>query len=134
MAELQKLDQVPFAALADQFRTSRSEFSSPSAPPPQSPLSSHAGPVKVMIEPQKNPLWIRQAPNRWGQFFTLLLTGGVLYMIYRSLKGGSGSGDILAMMKGTHQLAENVTVTFEDVIGLEEAKNEVRTLVIPSSY
>ena len=139
MSELQKLDQVPFASLADQVKSgieapspSHSGISSSSPP-----LSSAPGPVKMTLEAQTDPLLVRVAPNRFAQFFSLLVTGGILYMLYRSLKGGSGN-EIMAMMKGTHQLADKVSLTFDDVIGLEEAKHEVRTLVEylrnPSKY
>ena len=122
MAELKKLDHVPFDTLAEHFVSGKTA-PAPSSPSPQQsmPFSDHKGPVKVVLAPQKDPLWVKNVPNRWGQFFSFVLTGGILYIIYRTIKG-NGSNDIFSMMKGTHQLAEHVTETFNDVIGLEEAK------------
>ncbi len=88
----------------------------PATPPP--PPLSPPGPVLVKVS---GPIDIRESPWR-----NLLLKGVLpglilLFVLYR-VQSGSGRGDV-------HKAATNIETRLNDVIGLEEAKQEVRVLI-----
>jgi ATP-dependent metalloprotease FtsH len=142
MSALRKLDQIPVTTLLGSLVTSsRSPSYEDRGMRERREESSYDGgrfeggreePTKVVLTSQDGPILIKNQPERFAALFSflrLVFAGGIIYLIYRQLKGGASGNDVFSMMKGTHQLATGVTETFSDVIGLDEAKKEVQVLV-----
>lgn len=58
--------------------------------------------------------------------YAIVIGGTVLFVVFKMT---SSQSDVLSMRRGTHARAEDVHTTLDDVIGLQEAKDEVRVLV-----
>jgi cell division protease FtsH len=88
-------------------------------------LLSNAG-IKYKAEPSKDWLW----NLIWG-FLPLVLLFLFIYFIFmRNLKGGAG-GMLMSFGRSKHKLQskDRVKITFKDVAGIEEAKEEVSEII-----
>ena len=69
----------------------------------------------------------------WGSvlinFLPLLLFGGLLFFLFRSARGANSQALSFARSKARLTPANTPTVTFDDVAGVEEAKEELREVV-----
>ena len=69
----------------------------------------------------------------WGamliNFLPLLLFGGLLFFLFRSARGANSQALSFARSKARLAPANTPTVTFDDVAGVEEAKEELREVV-----
>lgn len=84
--------------------------------------------VKVKALPPEQPNLLMQIFISW---FPMLLLIGVWLFFMRQMQGGMGGGGALSFGKSKAKLLseDNVKVTFDDVAGVEEAKEEVGELV-----
>jgi len=83
--------------------------------------------VTIKAEPEEGPSLLMQILINWFPFLLLI---GVWIYIMRQMQGGGGRG-AMSFGKSKAQLLseENNTVTFDDVAGVDEAKDEVQELV-----
>jgi len=83
--------------------------------------------VSIKAEPEEGPSLLMQILINWFPFLLLI---GVWIYIMRQMQGGGGRG-AMSFGKSKAQLLseENNTVTFDDVAGVDEAKDEVQELV-----
>lgn len=116
MAALGKSDLVPSSIASQVLRQTGSNLS----------LTNSPVPVQVV---SANEFLVRLKPNRLQQILSLITVSVVGFFVIKSLSGKGEAGGVMAMLRGTHQLATDVDVRFEDVIGLDEAKHEVQVLV-----
>jgi len=82
--------------------------------------------VKTDSEPPRTWLW-----NLVGMIFPIVLLVGIFYFMFaRNLRGGAG-GMLMSFGRSRHRLhnKDRVEVTFEDVAGVEEAKEEVAEII-----
>ncbi len=84
--------------------------------------------VKVKATPPEQPNLLMQIFISW---FPMLLLIGVWLFFMKQMQGGGMGGGAMSFGKSKAKLLseDNVKVTFEDVAGVEEAKEEVSELV-----
>jgi cell division protease FtsH len=84
--------------------------------------------VAIEAKPQEEQSLLLQIFINW---FPLLLLVGVWIFFMRQMQGGGGGRGAMSFGKSKARMLseENNKVTFEDVAGVEEAKEEVRELV-----
>ena len=83
--------------------------------------------VQIEAKPPEQPSWIWQAVFAYGPIF--LLIGFWIYFM-RQMQGGGGRGAMSFGKSRARMLGEDqVKITFSDVAGVEEAKEEVAELV-----
>lgn len=135
MHELGQLDRVRWDLLRGVDEAPPASVVPPPPPPLSSPSPLHQQatlladtqqqPVRVTIE-QPVSMRMTRSPASWlGSIaLTVGLGAGLVYLMSK----GPGN-DIANMRKGTHARAEAVTTKLADVVGLDEAKQEVRVLV-----
>jgi cell division protease FtsH len=77
-----------------------------------------------------------QAPNDWGLVFNLLsyllpvlVLGVFIYFMVRQMQGTNNQAMMFGKSKARMLSGDQPTVTFEDVAGVEEAKDELREVV-----
>ena len=77
-----------------------------------------------------------QAPNDWGLVFNLLsyllpvlVLGVFIYFMVRQMQGTNNQAMMFGKSKARMLSGDQPTVTFEDVAGVEEAKEELREVV-----
>jgi ATP-dependent Zn protease len=125
MAALGAVDNVPPSVAS---RVIEHQSRSQLQPEPQKPFSV-TSPIPVVLSGE-NELLVRMKPNRLQQLGSFMLSLAILYFLFKAFGGSRNeAGGIMGMLRGTHQLAMDVDVTFADVIGLDEAKHEVEVLV-----
>ncbi|MCL2439416.1 MAG: ATP-dependent zinc metalloprotease FtsH [Alphaproteobacteria bacterium] len=83
--------------------------------------------VKTKFERPQPAFGISRALDLLGTF----LWFAILFMIFRSMKGGGGLGGLGGFMRGNTRVVEPKTtkVMFTDVLGIAEAKKEVSEIV-----
>jgi cell division protease FtsH len=82
--------------------------------------------VKTVTEPPRIWLW-----NLVGMIFPIILLIGLFYFLFaRNLRSGAG-GMLMSFGRSRHRLQskDRVKVTFKDVAGVEEAKEEVAEII-----
>jgi len=82
--------------------------------------------VKTDSEPPRTWLW-----NLLGMIFPIVLLVGIFYFMFaRNLRSGAG-GMLMSFGRSRHRLhsKDRVKVTFKDVAGVEEAKEEVAEII-----
>ncbi len=83
--------------------------------------------VELEVRPEESPSLLTQILIQW---FPLLLIIGVWIYLMRQMQGGGSRGALSFGKSKARMLTEdNNKVTFEDVAGIEEAKEEVKELV-----
>jgi len=83
--------------------------------------------VEIQAKPTEEPSFLAQMLINW---FPLILIIGVWIYLMRQMQGGGGRGALsFGKSKARMLTEENNKVTFEDVAGAEEAKEEVQELV-----
>ncbi|MGA8258597.1 MAG: ATP-dependent zinc metalloprotease FtsH [Arenicellales bacterium] len=83
--------------------------------------------VEIEAKPKQEPSFLAQLLINW---FPLILIIGVWIYLMRQMQGGGGRGALsFGKSKARMLTEENNKVTFEDVAGVEEAKEEVQELV-----
>lgn len=83
--------------------------------------------VRISAEPVEEPSVLAQFLFHW---FPLILIIGVWIYLMRQMQGGGGRGALSFGKSKARMLTEETNkVTFEDVAGVEEAKEEVQELV-----
>ncbi len=83
--------------------------------------------VEIDARPEEQPSFLAQIFIHW---FPLLLIIGVWIYLMRQMQGGGGRGALSFGKSRARMLTEDANkVTFEDVAGVEEAKEEVQELV-----
>jgi len=83
--------------------------------------------VEIEAKPKQEPSFLAQMLINW---FPLILIIGVWIYLMRQMQGGGGRGALsFGKSKARMLTEENNKVTFEDVAGVEEAKEEVQELV-----
>jgi len=77
-----------------------------------------------------------KSPGAWGDWAGLLITiiplvilGALLYFMVRQAQGGNSQAMSFGKSKARMLTGDQPTVTFEDVAGVEEAKNELAEVV-----
>ncbi len=77
-----------------------------------------------------------QAPNDWGMVFNLLsyllpvlVLGVFIYFMVRQMQGTNNQAMMFGKSKARMLSGDQPTVTFDDVAGVEEAKDELREVV-----
>ena len=92
--------------------------------------------IKELMEQHKQLEWKFNKERIWvwnllGMLFPILLFVAFFYFLFvRNLRGGAG-GMLMSFGRSKHRLQskERVKVTFEDVAGVEEAKEEVAEII-----
>jgi cell division protease FtsH len=82
--------------------------------------------IKINSEPPRTWLW-----NLVGMVFPIFLMLGIIYFLFaRNLRSGAG-GMLMSFGRSRHrvQSKDRVQVTFKDVAGVEEAKEEVAEII-----
>ena len=82
--------------------------------------------VKVAVAPPRTWLW-----NLIGMVLPIVFLVGIFYFMFaRNLRGGAG-GMLMSFGRSRHrvQSKDRVQVTFKDVAGIEEAKEEVAEII-----
>jgi len=83
--------------------------------------------VEIEAKEEEQPSFLAQIIIHW---FPLLLIVGVWIYLMRQMQGGGGRGALSFGKSRARMLTEETNkVTFEDVAGIEEAKEEVQELV-----
>ena len=83
--------------------------------------------VEIEAKEEEQPSFLAQILIHW---FPLLLIVGVWIYLMRQMQGGGGRGALSFGKSKARMLTEDTNkVTFEDVAGIEEAKEEVQELV-----
>jgi cell division protease FtsH len=83
--------------------------------------------VEIEAKEEEEPSFLAQILIHW---FPLLLIVGVWIYLMRQMQGGGGRGALSFGKSKARMLTEDTNkVTFEDVAGIEEAKEEVQELV-----
>ncbi|MBS1270404.1 MAG: ATP-dependent zinc metalloprotease FtsH [Gammaproteobacteria bacterium] len=83
--------------------------------------------VEIEAKPKQEPSFLAQLLINW---FPLILIIGVWIYLMRQMQGGGGRGALSFGKSKARMLTEETNkVTFEDVAGVEEAKEEVQELV-----
>ena len=83
--------------------------------------------VEIEAKEEEQPSFLAQLIIHW---FPLLLIVGVWIYLMRQMQGGGGRGALIFGKSRARLLTEDTNkVTFEDVAGIEEAKEEVQELV-----
>ena len=83
--------------------------------------------VEIEAKEEEQPSFLAQLIIHW---FPLLLIVGVWIYLMRQMQGGGGRGALSFGKSRARMLTEDTNkVTFEDVAGVEEAKEEVQELV-----
>ncbi len=83
--------------------------------------------VEIEAKPEEQPSFLAQLLVHW---FPLLLIIGVWIYLMRQMQGGGGRGALSFGKSRARMLTEETNkFTFEDVAGVEEAKEEVQELV-----
>jgi len=114
----------------DKLRVTKSsgeQFSvyAPNDPQMINDLINHG--VEIKVKPEEQPSLLTQIFISW---FPLLLLIGVWIFFMRQMQGGGGRGALSFGKSKARMLTEDKNkVTFEDVAGVEEAKEEVGELV-----
>ena len=80
--------------------------------------------IEVLIIPVENERGLRQIFYTWAPF---LLLCGVWYLYKR--KGGLGKENVFGKLEAQVVGSENLTVSFKDVAGIDEAKEELVEIV-----
>jgi cell division protease FtsH len=82
--------------------------------------------VSVEAEPQESAPWYMTVLVSW---FPMLLLIGVWIFFMRQMQGGGGKALSFGRSKAKLVTQENTRVTFEDVAGVDEAKEELQEVV-----
>jgi cell division protease FtsH len=82
--------------------------------------------VSVEAEPQESAPWYMTVLVSW---FPMLLLIGVWIFFMRQMQGGGGKALSFGRSKAKLITQENTRVTFEDVAGVDEAKEELQEVV-----
>jgi cell division protease FtsH len=82
--------------------------------------------VSVEAEPQESAPWYMTVLVSW---FPMLLLIGVWIFFMRQMQGGGGKALSFGRSKARLITQENTRVTFEDVAGVDEAKEELQEVV-----
>jgi cell division protease FtsH len=93
------------------------------------------GVTPAQLSPDRFKLEV-QAPSQWMGILSLLsyllpflLLGGIFWYITRSARGGNNSAMSFGKSKARLVNGEKSTITFEDVAGAEEAREELKEVV-----
>ena len=82
--------------------------------------------------------WIKQEPTSWWQsmlpslLLTVLVIAAMYFFLFRRLgAGGGGAGFLGSFGRSKHRVLskEHTSITFDDVAGIQEAKEEVQELI-----
>jgi len=84
--------------------------------------------ITTTIEFAKQHVWLFMFMNY--MFPILLLVGVFYFLVFRNMRGGAG-GMLMSFGRSRHRLQDKdrVKVTFKDVAGIEEAKDEVGEII-----
>jgi len=96
---------------------------------------SSLGVTKEQLAPDKVKIEVR-APSVWGGVLSgalyllpILFMGGVLWFIFRQAQGSNNAAMSFGKSRARMFSGEHPTVTFADVAGLEESKQELEEIV-----
>jgi len=98
-------------------------------------LEGDAELVKVFHRPKDNHSWLPDDSLAWQTLIYslpwVMILILILYFVSRQMRAASGPGGVLSFGRSRAKLAkkERVKVTFDDVAGIEEAKDEVKEIV-----
>lgn len=82
--------------------------------------------VEIAIDPPS--AWLGFA-TIFGYIFPFLILGGVFWFVFRQAQGSNNAAMSFGKSKARMFTGDHPTVTFEDVAGVEEAKEELREVV-----
>ena len=85
-------------------------------------------PESVIIEVKAPSAWLGIA-TALGYFIPFLLLAGVFWFVFRQAQGSNNAAMSFGKSRARMFTGENSTVTFEDVAGIEEAKEELAEVV-----
>ena len=89
------------------------------------PLLKHKG-VKISVRPPKGPSWIRGLLS----WVPMLLLIGVWIFFMRRIQGGGGQALSFGKSRAKLQSDSRGKITFEDVAGIDEARQELQLSLI----